>query len=287
MRRQLTRLLATLLATGLLVSCGDDGDDTTTADGAGSSDDGSADSGDPDDGGLGDLDGREFLSQSVTEDGQDRPLVDGTQIRLSFENGEVRANAGCNHLFAEGELDGDHLVVQGMGGTEMGCDPELHDQDEWLIDLLSSEPTVSLDGDTLTITGDATVIELLDREVAQPDQDLEGPTWELSGMINGETASSTPNGAVATIEFADQQVTVQVEGCNSGSAPAEVSDDGSTEPEILFGDLVMTRMACPDPQTEVETALVNVLHDSVTYEIEASSLTLMQPDGQGLTFEAR
>lgn len=278
--RQLTRVLATLLATGLLVSCGDDGDgDTAVGDGDGAAADGD---------GLGDLDGREFLSQAVTEAGQERPLVDGTTIRLTFEDGGMSAKAGCNHLFADSvQLEGDRLVVEAMAMTEMGCDQERHQQDEWLVDLLSDEPTLSLDGDTLTFTAGDTVIELADREVAEPDQDLEGTTWELTGMIDGEMASSVPNGAVATIELSDQQVHVQVEGCNSGSAPVEISDIASAEPEIVFGDLVMTLMACPEPQTQVETALIDVLRDSVTYEIEAGSLTLMQPEGQGLTFEAR
>lgn len=278
--RQLTRVLATLLATGLLVSCGDDGDgDTAVGDGDGAAADGD---------GLGDLDGREFLSQAVTEGGQERPLVDGTTIRLTFEDGGMSAKAGCNHLFADSvQLEGDRLVVEAMAMTEMGCDQERHQQDEWLVDLLSDEPTLSLDGDTLTFTAGDTVIELADREVAEPDQDLEGTTWELTGMIDGEMASSVPNGAVATIELSDQQVHVQVEGCNSGSAPVEISDIASAEPEIVFGDLVMTLMACPEPQTQVETALIDVLRDSVTYEIEAGSLTLMQPEGQGLTFEAR
>jgi len=45
-----------------------------------------------------DLWGRTFLSTAVTEGDQDRPLVPGTRLRVTFEDGFVRADAGCNHL---------------------------------------------------------------------------------------------------------------------------------------------------------------------------------------------
>src|SRR5690606_31306221 len=44
------------------------------------------------------LDGRTFLSTAVVEDGQPRPLVPGTQIRLGFHDGRIAASAGCNTL---------------------------------------------------------------------------------------------------------------------------------------------------------------------------------------------
>ena len=39
-----------------------------------------------------------------------------------------------------------------MGSTEMACEPPLMAQDQWLSNFLTSGPTYTLDGDTLTLT---------------------------------------------------------------------------------------------------------------------------------------
>ena len=49
------------------------------------------------------------------------------------------------------------LVVAEMAMTEMACEPAaLMDQDTWLAAVLTSRPTVALDGDTLTLTAEGT-----------------------------------------------------------------------------------------------------------------------------------
>ena len=68
------------------------------------------------------FDGTEWLSTAVTEDGADRPLVDGTRIRLSFTDGELAASAGCNTMGGAYRIEEGLLVVEGGGMTEMGCD---------------------------------------------------------------------------------------------------------------------------------------------------------------------
>ena len=51
----------------------------------------------------------DFLSTAVTAGGQPKKLVEGTTIALTFADGQVRANAGCNTMsgpasFAAGKL---------------------------------------------------------------------------------------------------------------------------------------------------------------------------------------
>ncbi len=112
-----------------------------------------------------DLNGRAFASVRV--DG--RQLVNGTQVRINFADDEVRANAGCNHLFGTMALSGDTLTASNVGGTEMGCPDGLNDQDVWLSEFLSAGPAVVLDGDTLTLTKDGVVIELVEQDVPAGD----------------------------------------------------------------------------------------------------------------------
>ncbi len=106
------------------------------------------------------LDGREFVSVSV--EGYD--LVEGTDIRLSFDDGSLSANAGCNTLSGGYTTSDGRLVVQQLATTEMACDMELMVQDRWLTDILSLEPIVEVEGDTLSMQGaGGAMLELVDR----------------------------------------------------------------------------------------------------------------------------
>ena len=106
---------------------------------------------------AGSLAGRTFLSDRVTDGGAARPLVEGTRIRLVFEDGRLSASAGCNTMGGSVEIRADRLVVGDLATTEMGCEPRLHEQDEWLAAFLGSEPRYTLEGDRLDVR--ATLID--------------------------------------------------------------------------------------------------------------------------------
>jgi heat shock protein HslJ len=216
------------------------------------------------------LDGREFLSTSVTEGGVDRQLVPGTRISLRFHDGQVGASAGCNIFGGPYRIDGDRLVVEGGAMTEMGCDELRHAQDDWLFGFLGSDPTFALGGDRLTLTSGGTVIALLDREVAEPDLPLVGPTWRVESLIAGDTVSSVPQGVAASLSFtADGRVSVAT-GCNAGGGLVAVTSD-----TLGFSELVLTEMACPGDAGAVEAAVLATLSaDTVAYTIDAGLLEL-------------
>jgi len=227
------------------------------------------------------LTGRTFLSTSVTVDGVPFALVAGTRIRLIFDNGTLSANAGCNIIGGNYVLDGNHVVFSGGQMTEMGCDDPRFAQDDWLIAFLTSSPTFVLNGNDLTLTSGTTVVTLLDREVAEPDQALVGPTWSLTTLINGEVASSVPSGVGASITFNDNGTFQINDGCNSGGGTYAVSGD-----LITFSEVVMTEMACGGAAGQLEGAVLAVVGaDPITFAIDADSLSLMAGTA-GLQFTA-
>ncbi len=151
------------------------------------------------------------------------------------------------------------------------------EQDTWLADLLGSRPTISLNGDTLVLTGESSQVTLLDRQVADPDRELVGPRWRVETIIKGDVASSAPGEAESHFTFdAGGRVTGNT-GCNQFSGAYQATAD-----TLTFSQVGMTKKACPGAVNALELA-VTVVFDGrrVPYRIEANQLTLTYPDGTG------
>ena len=130
------------------------------------------------------LDGRTFLSTKV-----DGPvLVAGTAIRLTFKDGNLSVNAGCNTFGGQYRIDGDHLVVGQIITTEIGCRQNLAAQDQWVGGLIGGA-TIALDGNILTLSLSGIRVAFLDRVVADPDRPLQGTRWVVDGLITGGAAT--------------------------------------------------------------------------------------------------
>lgn len=224
---------------------------------------------------------RTFLSVTV----EGHSLVDGSQLELRFDGDRLGVAGGCNQLGGTWSVDGDVLTVPEMSMTEMACEPAaLMDQDAWVAELLSSGPTVAVDGPTLTLTGSVggsdVVITFTDREVADPDRPLEETSWTLESLLSADAASSVPAG-VRTPTIAVREARIEVfSGCNNGSAPVQVNDTG-----LELGPLGMTEIACDEASMDVEQQVVGVLDGTVTFAIEADQLTITNGDA-GLVFRA-
>jgi heat shock protein HslJ len=216
-----------------------------------------------------------YLSTGITVDGAPKALVAGTRISLGFQASDFSAHAGCNSMGGTYRIDGGRLVVGDLFTTEMGCDQPLHDQDEWLATFLGSQPQVRLLGNDLTLEGGGTVLRLLDREVAEPDLTLVGPTWTVESLITGDAVASVPAGAAATFVFR-QDGTVDVSpGCNRGSGTWKLQGTG-----LAIEQVGLTKMACDGPQGQLEAFVLEVIGGGpLTATIDASVLTIQGPGG--------
>jgi heat shock protein HslJ len=229
------------------------------------------------------LDGTSWIATSVTEDGADRPLVAGSTLRVDFSDGSIAVNAGCNHLHGDYRLTGDRLAVGALASTEMGCDQPLMDQDAWLSRTVLATPlTATVSGDTLTLSRPGLELVLTDRRVASPDVPLQGTTWQLDGIREGDAISTVPAGVRRpTLTIEPDGTVVLHTGCNSGGGTATVH--GST---ITFGPVITTKMACADPAgRQTEVAVLAVLDGAVTWSISERSLRLTHGD-RGLVYRA-
>ena len=108
-----------------------------------------------------DLDGRTYTSTEVR--GHD--LVAGSQVTLTFEDGRVSAQAGCNTMNGAATWDDGTLDVTGpMASTMMACEQALMEQDQWLSSFLTSSPALEADGQTLTLGDDSSGMTLTEQE---------------------------------------------------------------------------------------------------------------------------
>ena len=220
------------------------------------------------------LDGTEWVSVAVTEDGSDRPLVDGTQIRLGFVDGQLSASAGCNTMGGGYRIDGDTLVFEGGAMTEMGCDDDRHAQDDWLVALLGSGPTIVRDDDKLTLTAGATVITLQDREVAEPDLPLVGTTWTVETVLLDDAAAPVPEDGVATLVFTEDGRIEVESGCNAGNGSYEATDR-----TVVVTELFMNLGLCQGARADLEQSVTNVVKVGVLpYSIDGDALRLVAGD---------
>ena len=150
-------------------------------------------------------------------------------------------------------------------------------QDEWLVSLLTTDPTFTPDADTLVISGPTGSITMLDKKTAQPDSSLVGTRWLVDTIIQGDVASTPPQGAVGSILFGGDGALAASLGCNTGSAQFTVAGDN-----ITIGAMATTRMACLAEAAELEKHMLAVLAATLEFAIDGDALTLTAESGAGL-----
>ncbi|WP_433162278.1 META domain-containing protein [Kribbella sp. CA-247076] len=227
------------------------------------------------------LKGRTYLSSAVVEDGKPKQLVPNSRVRLTFtDDGRLIAEAGCNSMQAPVDTGGGKLAVdEELAVTAMGCDAARHRQDDWLMNVLRSDPGWKLEAEQLTVTSGGTTITLTDRETAEPDLALDGTRWTLDTVITGETASHQAGAEKAWITLNGERVTGST-GCNE--LQGKVARDTG---KLTFGELATTRRACAGDAGKLEQTLLGSLKGAVTYEVDANRLKLRTPTS-GLDFTA-
>ncbi len=118
---------------------------------------------------AGTLDGKTYLSTSVTG----ATLVPGSRISLSFDDGSVNANGGCNSMGGTATIEDGRLKTTALISTDMGCAQPLMQQDRWLAGLLG-DSAITIAGDEMTLDDGTIKVTFLDREVADPRPSARG-----------------------------------------------------------------------------------------------------------------
>lgn len=100
-----------------------------------------------------DLEGGTWLLDTVIDGVSASSILADTAPQVVFENGEMTASDGCNTGSGSYEIDGDTLVLGAVRSTTRGCGEAIMRQAQAFNAVLGSGPTISIEGDRLTLTG--------------------------------------------------------------------------------------------------------------------------------------
>lgn len=204
-----------------------------------------------------------------------KPPVEGTTITAQFSSdGVVAGSGGCNRYRAAFTTSGDTIKIdEAIASTMMACEPEVMEQETAFFAALGAAKGFTATPEKLALTGeDGTELATF----AVQSQGLADTKWKVTGYNNGKEAVVSPLPEVeATLEFGADGTVSGTGGCNriTGGFTAE---DG----KVKMGPLVMTSMACPEPEgvMEQEAAFVKALESAATYTVEGNLLEMRTAD---------
>lgn len=226
--------------------------------------------------------GRTFVSTGV----EGEQIPGGGPMTLTFADGRISANSGCNSANGTVDLTDGTLHVGTLASTLMACPDERSQADSWQDKVLTAQPTWRLDDSTLTLTGKEITVTLLDKKVAKPDRPLVGTTWIVSALMtpDAQIRSQTLDDVQPTLTIAADGGVTGSAGCNRMTGHATASP-GANGPDVTF-QIGTTKMACAPEIMEVEQAVLKALDGKTTVTIDADTLILRNDNGFGLTLRA-
>ncbi|WP_409328786.1 META domain-containing protein [Trujillonella humicola] len=211
------------------------------------------------------------------------PLPRGSAATLVAEPGRLSGTAFCNHYFAGYRLDGDALVLDPIGQTEMACDPPVMAAESAFLSALAAVDRAARDGEALVLTGEGATLHFT-REVPVPDRDPVGTRWVLDTLVVGELASSVQG--EPRLELAADGTASGSTGCRGWSGPWRRDGDVLTLGPPAVEDLAVEDVACPPELAGQDEQVIAVLTAGATLAVDGDRLTLTAPDGRGLAYRA-
>jgi heat shock protein HslJ len=199
------------------------------------------------------------------------PVADAT---ITFQNGRVSGNAGCNGFFAAYTLDGAQLSIEQGGSTVMACEEPVMAQEEAILAALGEAAAYEIADGQLTILDGAGAARLT--LTPQMATTLTGVVWRATNYYNGrEAVVGMLEGTEITAIFGDDGSLSGSAGCNNYITGYTV--DGN---QIAIQPAATTMMFCAEPEgiMEQEAAYLAALATAATYSISGQVLEMRTAD---------
>jgi heat shock protein HslJ len=205
-------------------------------------------------------------------------LSRGRAVTLSVADGEVSGTSACNQYVGVATIDGSSIRFRQLGGTEMACEPDVMNLEQTYLQALGTVSSADRRGDSLIFEGPA--VRLVFGPVTPvQDRPLVGTLWTLDALSHGEVVSSVA--VAAPLQLSPDGTVVGSTGCT----------DFSGSYVVTGGILKITRATlgtapCGPVVEQQMTAVASALGDPLTVTIKGTTLTLVRPNGDGLTYRA-
>ena len=207
-----------------------------------------------------------------------QPAPVGGRATLTVGDGAVSGTSYCNEYFGGYRLDGEQFAVDGLGGTERGCEPALMTAETAYLEALGAVERAGSHDGYLVLSGPDDVT-LRFRPVAPvPTSDLTGTDWVLETLLDGEVASST-TGAPATLRLATDGTLTASTGCRDATASWQLDGDA-----VRVSGFAVGPGDCPPDVAGQDDQVTGVLSGPFQVAVAGSSLTVTGADGLGLVY---
>jgi heat shock protein HslJ len=246
---------------------------------------------------LTELDGRTFDIVRIVVDGAEQSVVGSVSMVVT---GTVFGATGCNLGGGEARIEDGHLVVDSFGLTRKFCSEGEARQEDTLRTIVTSRPSISLDGNVLTLTAGASVLEArlhfdkvhgtpstspattigqptapsLERFVPTLTQ-LEGKTYDVVRIVVDGVERSIVGAAsvgVYTTVYATAHMTIFFVGteCNGGGGDARIE-----EGRLIIDSLGSRSMGCREDLMRQDDVLSQIVtsHPSIAQQGDVLMLT--------------
>ena len=262
----------TILYLTIFTACSDKAQDSgNSQDTADTADTNIVDSGDSGDSGDDDL-ALSGLSFILIDSEGYQPV--SQQLSLSFPSSTSFEYSGdCNSFFGDFRIENTTFVVDGIGGTEMGCSSDLATEEDWLISFFTSGPTVGFDNDDLIFQSNGIALIFGDRDTEIPDAPLLDTQWIIGGYIDGDTESAYNLSNIPNVRF-DSEGSIGLDtGCNSGIGTYTLNDNDTISVTMeAYSDAT-----CPDDSSQdAESHITSVfMGPTLSFSLNENNLVLM------------
>lgn len=199
----------------------------------------------------------------------------GSALKMTFAATNLSITGGCNTMTGGWRIESNRLILPRLAQTSMACDEALMNFDAQIAQTVGGQPVITVTSDQMTLLKDSVTLNFRE-SVRADDVPLEGTPWTVTGTLEGDATASLDT-APATLLFNNGTLELFA-GCNTGSGSYTATDT-----TIEFGAIAITKMACEEAATTLETTVLEVLQGSRTYDIEGTKLTIAADDGTGLT----
>jgi heat shock protein HslJ len=213
------------------------------------------------------LDGKWQL-QTGTNQGQQVPVVPGSQVTLVLNGTQAGGTAACNSFGGKIQASGTSISISELLQTEMAClDDRLMASEAAYLAALPRVTTAVRSGNSLVLSGPQVELRFaLVPPVANAA--LIGTAWVLNSLISGDAVSSTV-GARATLQFNADGTFSGSTGCRDISGHFTISGNqvqATLDPYDTIG--------CAQGLGDQDVHVLGVISDGFSVTIQGQSLTL-------------